>query len=450
MNKRTGLLAWIAVVIAVAIWTERRSGEQAATPVPADASRAPAAPAATVRSPSPQLAAADRVPAGEAAVPDDDVCREIDGPVAASDAGAGSSVAAIAGVVLDDRRQPVAFASVVAKHVPSQRAWRATADAEGRFALCGVERAVVSLHGETASAVSTAANVDLAHTPRVQVEIVLDVAGTISGVVVDERGARVADVMIAAWPDHAHVPPGQSPRIREAISDREGRFVIGGLIDMPYRLYARRRTSRPFPWSIPGTAVHAGDRDVRLELPSDGGITGRLLIGEGTPSSAGVITVSALRVEAASDGSFRADGIPPGSHLVWFMGPDFLSFQRSIDVRPGAITDLGTVTVAHTRTLAGRVVDRTGAPVAGARIEVGVIRPEPVEPDDPPGGFHAHRGAVAAADGTFRVHQVPPTPMIAIASADGAGSSAPIAIPDDRAAPGDPPPVTLVVPGDPR
>jgi len=99
--------------------------------------------------------------------------------------------------------------------------------------------------------------------------------------------------------------------------------------------------------------------------------------------------------------------------------------------------------------LAGRVIDASGAPIGGARVEVGVIRPDPVDEDDPAGGFHAYRSAVAAPDGTFRVTRVPPTRMTVIASDAAGGSSDPIVLPGNPAGslevPDDPPPVTIVV-----
>ena len=45
--------------------------------------------------------------------------------------------------------------------------------------------------------------------------------------------------------------------------------------------------------------------------------------------------------------------------------------KRDVQIEPGKTTDLGTVTALRGRRLAGKVVDSTGAPVAGAKIKVG-------------------------------------------------------------------------------
>jgi hypothetical protein len=197
------------------------------------------------------------------------------------------------------------------------------------------------------------------------------------------------------------------------------------------------------------TTARIGDLDVRIRLVPDGQITGRITSDRlDTPAKGVTIQAGMRRTSMKPDGSFLLTRLPPGAYYVDFTSPDFLGVSRpQVDVQPGATTDLGIVTMTRSRTLVGRVVDASGSPVGGAKIEVGVIRPDPVDPDDPPAGFHGYRAGVAAPDGTFRISWMPPAPMVAIASDPTYGSSDAIPVPGGPSAPGDPPPITLLLTG---
>lgn len=121
--------------------------------------------------------------------------------------------------------------------------------------------------------------------------------------------------------------------------------------------------------------------------------------------------------------------------------------KQGAEIRSGETTDLGTLTLQRrpSRALVGRVVDTAGVPVGDACVELGVIRPPPVDEDDPPGGFHAHRTVYTTPDGRFLFPDIPPTPMLARATDPAYRDSATIAIPTAAVCPGDPPAITLVV-----
>ncbi len=233
---------------------------------------------------------------------------------------------------------------------------------------------------------------------------------------------------------------------REAVTHGDGTFAFYGLVDIPYVLEAQRRKTSEH--SRQHMTARVGDHDILIKLAPPGQITGRVVIDQvdAPPSHVIVRLWQGWPTPANRDGSFQITDVSPGSHWLSFESPDFIAFTQSTTlVQPGATIDLGTLRVARSRTLFGRVVDSSGAPVGGAQVEVGVIRAPPIEVDDPPAGFKAYRSAIAAPDGTFRVNHVPPAPMIAIASAPAYASSEGAAVPGGPSAPGDPAPVTLVL-----
>jgi hypothetical protein len=356
----------------------------------------------------------------------------------------------ISGIVLDRSRRPAPFAGISAVGAAGGTL-EVTADQNGAFELRGLARYFLVLRAETATATSSAVQLNLSEKPEAEVELVLESVGTIEGTVVDERGSPLAGITVTASPDWAHLPPSARPAgLREAITDDDGRFILHGLPELPYLLDAKRRGASfasPSPRRAP---ARVGAHDVQIRLVPDGQIVGRIALDglDTAPSNVILKLWNGPPTPANRDGSFQIQDVPPGDHYLWFESPDFTAFYKpGIEVHSGATTDLGTLTAPRSRTLVGRVVDGSGAPIGGAQVEVGVIRPPPIEVDDPAAGFHAYRSAVAAPDGTFRVSHVPSAPMIAIASAPSYASSEGTAILGGPGAPGDPPPVTLVLSG---
>ncbi|HEY6178536.1 MAG TPA: carboxypeptidase regulatory-like domain-containing protein, partial [Kofleriaceae bacterium] len=356
----------------------------------------------------------------------------------------------ITGVVLDRDRRPVPLATVSSRQPDGMR--RATTDENGAFELRNLERFGAALRAETTVAASDDLIVDLSRQPDADVELVLDVAGAIEGTVVDERGAPLAGISVAAVPDFEHLPPQRRSYLPgdDTTSDSDGRFAFHRLPDLPYLLDARWPTSS-FDRSPQVTVARPGDHDVRITLLPGGDLAGRVIVNHADAAPAGVMLRIGPRAatHANRDGSFHIRDVPPGTYDVWFHSPEFTDFTAHVEIRSRATTDLGTLTASSGRMLVGRVVDASGAPVGGARIEVGVIRPDPIDEDDPVGGFHAYCSGVAARDGAFRVTGVPPTPMIIIASDAAGRRSEAIALPGNPPGslevPDDPPPFTIVM-----
>ncbi|MGE0869484.1 MAG: carboxypeptidase regulatory-like domain-containing protein [Kofleriaceae bacterium] len=367
----------------------------------------------------------------------------------------------VAGTVIDAAGQPAAFATVrVARAADDgQAGWgvdarQATTDQRGAFELRGLPRAHQRARAESETAASKLADVDLTETSTVRdLKLVLDVAGTIAGTVVDDKGAPVAEVQVHAFPD---ILGGQSSEglalagMSSATTDGGGGFTIRGLPDGKYRLWATRSQSGGAGWGQHDTPAKTGDQNVRITLAAPGSIVGKIVIAESTapPKHASVQSGWQARVPTNRDGSFRIAEIAPGDHDLSVLGPEFAELvKRDVKVQPGKQTDLGTITVHRGRRVAGTVVDRSGTPVPGARVMVGemLLTLEGAgDAMDRIAETYGIRVATTDANGAFAIVGVSRNATAVQANHDDRGRSDGVSIP---AGSEDPRPVRLVLRG---
>jgi hypothetical protein len=218
--------------------------------------------------------------------------------------------------------------------------------------------------------------------------------------------------------------------------------------DLVFVVSANHGNTQSTRWPSPAIAsARTGDREVRLVVPSRGRLTGRLVDEAGAAIDNATVGLGLHSATTRHDGAFEIRDVTPGRYQVMVRVGDIASRVNVAEIRSGEITDLGTVSLLrrHSRALAGRIVDAAGAPVGDVCVELGVIRPPPVDEDDPPGGFHAYRTVYTTPDGLFRIPDIPPTPMLARATDPAYRDSTSIAIPTLAVSPGDPPAITLVV-----
>jgi protocatechuate 3,4-dioxygenase beta subunit len=295
----------------------------------------------------------------------------------------------VRGRVVTSQHQPAPFAAVEVgpKSGDDNRfGWkgglqRVTADATGAFEVKSLPRTAVRVHAENDEAGSAIVDVDLGATPVVEhLELVLDVDGEIAGIVVDSKGEPIAEAQVSASPDV--FKSGGAKKIDDlvfsgftaATTDGGGAFRLHGLPEGPYSLWASRDGTQQQAYSTKGTQAKTGDKGVRIVLPAPGGIEGKLAFDDGTAPARAVVSISVLPATPVDDGDFSVRDLPPGNYDIHFRGPDFAEVvQRNLEIKAGAITDLGTITVSRGRTIGGRVVDGTGAPVVGARVLAGDI-----------------------------------------------------------------------------
>lgn len=208
------------------------------------------------------------------------------------------------------------------------------------------------------------------HTPAVGEEvaasITLSIAAQLAGVVVDPSGAPVdqARVVLAGsgvWPP------------REVETDASGRFAWP---NVPAGIYELRASHGNWVGTPRGGIVvgpHAPTPFVRLQLIQGAILTGNVHDEAGAPIGDAEILVleeaiSLLPRAAASGatGAFTVMGLLPQEHVVRVFAEGFVPFQTEHDPREGVLE----VTLQRAASLAGRVVDHLGHPVASATVEV--------------------------------------------------------------------------------
>jgi len=292
----------------------------------------------------------------------------------------------LAGKVVDQGGAPVPWATVRVGAVggwaagPNQMATRqVVAGDDGAFEIQGLPRKALRALAMSEEASSAAVPVDLsAQAERRDLVLRLDIAGRIEGIVVDGAGEPVPEVRVVALPDFFAGESGEDFPLRGAATegtDGGGRFVLRGLPEGKYRLHANRGGASQNWWGREGTRAQTGDTEVRVVLEADGRIRGVVALEDGSP--AGLFTVSAgwwsPPVPSADPrGAFELPAVPPGSHDLTIRGPEFAEKTvRGVEVKPGEVTDVGTITVTRGRSVTGRVLTAGGKPVAGATVVLG-------------------------------------------------------------------------------
>jgi hypothetical protein len=312
----------------------------------------------------------------------------------------------------------------------------------------GLARRKVTLLAVAESASSAMMDVDLEAAPeRRDLRLVVDVTGTISGIVIDSAHEPVADAQVTALPDFFagnHMEGFDLRGIGTATTDGGGRFVISGLADGPYRMKAGHHQNRAMLWqSQGGVSARPGDSNVEIVVQEDGRLIGvaRLDTG-GAPSTftVAVQTPPGIRF-ADSSGKFSLPAVPAGTYDVTLSGPDFADHvERGVEIEPGKTTDLGTITVRQGRFVTGRVVDANGKPIAGATVVVGrkiVGDGRSLSLDvgtDSDQLLGLRRGETDAA-GQYRINGIAESKLVVAAEQADHGRSLPREIPPGRESP---------------
>lgn len=258
-------------------------------------------------------------------------------------------------------------------------------DDQGAFDVQGLPRAPVSAIALHDSGASSTIELDLASKPeQLGLTITLDVDGQIAGVVVDARGQPLPGAQVSGVPE---VTGNEQDLSRwtlrgfaSDVTDAGGRFTLTGLEKGPYRLRAGRTTggdatrSADF-WSTTGTLASAGDTNVKIVLEDEASIRGKVLYPDGSAPevfSVATTTYGASIPFSGKDGAFTLEHVSPGMRALTIDGPGFTrKITDAYEVKPGAATDVGTITVEKGRAIRGKVVRGDGTPVAQAKVMAG-------------------------------------------------------------------------------
>ena len=276
-------------------------------------------------------------------------------------AGAGGT---ITGFVVDASGAPVQHPSVSVQRVPpGMNAWpRRDSDEHGGFSIRNLGAGTYELHAWSPTLAAPAQTVTLERGGHLELRFVVTEPAAISGIVVDDLGLPAAGVLVAPHDSDA-----------TATSDATGHFLLGGLSPGSYALETWRyldledRTAQ--------VTAHPGDHDIRLVSPRAGAVTGRVVLNGKPVDYFGMTLTDEVDRHADpvpihdSDGRFTKTKLGQRPFAISISGPGFEpKVIEHVHVKPGEQLDLGDIAVTSGRVLRGRVVDRSGMPVADAAV----------------------------------------------------------------------------------
>lgn len=302
--------------------------------------------------------------------------------------------AAVAGVVVDERGTPIEGAEVAVRSPDGLKAslgvildraqpleYFARTGADGRFEIADAP-GVNGRHLVAAREGSPPKDQPIAAGPETQLRIVLELAkepkGAVRGIVLDAEGKPVADATVRLVRHNART--GEDGKfLLETTDVQPGSEILAGK-----------------PGFTPGRATfdpHAENVEIRLGPPTLG-FAGRVIDAEGQPMRSvevralGLTRVAGTALEdlstwdgpgpftvkdTDSEGKFELGGLQPRTYVIGLLDRNTLRTMRTEPIQAGR-KDLEIEFRADGATVlvAGRVIDRSGAPVP--RAEVRLVR----------------------------------------------------------------------------
>lgn len=267
--------------------------------------------------------------------------------------------------------------------VPPREAY---SDAAGEFVVRGLPRRALTALALHELGASKAQTVDTSAGDVAGLVLTLDATGTIDGIVVDASGQPIDGAQVSAFPDFMSAgkpsPEGATaPRVDfsqwqlrgfpQELTDANGHFRLTGLAPGGYRVRATRSAavSRGRGLSSDGVAAVAGTSHLRLVLPAEGAVKGKVAFDDGGAPDRFTVAVGFAQ-QSFTGGAFVLDELTPQSYQLVVRGAAFQTRILDVVIAPAKTLDLGTVLVSKGRELAGVVVAE-GKPVPGAKVIAG-------------------------------------------------------------------------------
>jgi hypothetical protein len=237
------------------------------------------------------------------------------------------------------------------------------------------------------------------------VTVLLTPEASISGTVVDAKGALVADAIVSA----------EFVSVRASVrSDAAGAFRIESLVPGRYELRARiEHAFGEYPGSVSvGLAQHVTGVTIRVEPAAR--ITGRVVTDRGEPCPGASVYLNDIyrsddiRLTAIGDATFRLDAVRPGTY---YAHPECPGYFAEVRYPPIIVTtadqDALMWAMRPGATLRGHVRDSRGALIVDADV---LLR-----------SSHRYESASSRSDGSYVIEGVAPGTYTLEAHTDRAG-----------------------------
>jgi protocatechuate 3,4-dioxygenase beta subunit len=313
------------------------------------------------------------------------------------------------GRVTDPRGAPVAGAEVVHMQVEDMLAWRMAprepilTGADGRFRiedLAPGSRSELYVHR---------AGYQTAQLPGVEVprqeplRIELTPARILTGRVVGPAREPVPQATIRQmesseiWMGGSSM--GSAGMTGTTSSDDQGRFLLEQIGAASFDLTVAAAGYRPR--RLTGIQVPEDGAPLEIALDKGESLDGQVVDGRGEPVAGVSVDAYLAKTDGViepdhavtdADGRYRLEGLTLGSNQVQAQGRTGLRAHALVEVKPGP--NRLDLVLASKAEVSGRVLDETGAPVAGATVHLWPLTN---------GGFFT---ASTTADGSFRLRDV--------------------------------------------
>lgn len=290
--------------------------------------------------------------------------------------------ATLAGRVIDQRGRAVAGGEVFLLEEPAgpngidralkDRKPAAATGPDGRFSIEDLAKGS-PVHVAVRAAGYLVAQVRAVRPPTEKpVVIRLEPEAALAGRVMDEAGNPVPGARVdlhwqAFLPEEPDRPVGE-PILRNTRADGEGRFEFRGLPAGSAQVSASAPAFVPLDPIAVDLPRPAAAGELRLVLERGALLQGRVTNADGEPVPAVRVGVSGAGASTNDDGLYWLEGAEPGRQEVIFLHPVHGRVARPFEIQPGVnVLDLAFEPGVE---VAGRVVDGTGRPVPGARVEL--------------------------------------------------------------------------------
>jgi protocatechuate 3,4-dioxygenase beta subunit len=273
----------------------------------------------------------------------------------------------------------------------------------------------------------------------------LQPGGRIAGRVLGPNGKPIADAIVTATSSDGNLFAMFREGRGAQRTDVDGKFSFDGI--PAANKYTVRATKDGLAAADEGPiAVEAGTDRADLELKLEAGATlaFRLVTAQDAPVKAvearvqaqsagrrrgsvfGGTDVEPDKIVSLGDGRFQLKALDTGTFDVTLQPPDFADVTREgVKLKSGETTDLGTIRVKESKSIAGRVTNAIGHPVANASISGLWLA----------GEARLSREAKTGADGRYRLSGLGDQPLrnLTVRAVGYADASREGAIPGDTA-----------------